>query len=81
MNWLFVAVLGGNLMTATFPNEAGCLGQESITQRDQHVMGQCVNLNSVRTGTTGTLPTWIPGAIPQNDVVPYILPGPGNVVR
>jgi hypothetical protein len=47
MNWLFVALLGGNLMTATFDKESECLGQEDITMRDQHVTGQCVNLHPI----------------------------------
>jgi hypothetical protein len=72
MNWLFVAVLGGNLMTATFDKEGGCLGQKEIMMRDHHVTGQCVNLNPPIASFGGYL---VPGTLSTTPSITVPMPG------
>lgn len=56
MNWIFIALLSGNLVTSQHATEEACLGRKAMVEKDQKVSGKCVDMSpQYVTSSTGTI--------------------------
>jgi len=55
MDWIFVAVLSGSIVTSGHSTEEGCLGRKALIERDSKIIGTCIKAPSHNnTWTYGT---------------------------
>lgn len=50
MDWIFVAVLAGSIVTSGHSTEEQCLGRKAVIERDNKIIGTCIKAPSYSTG-------------------------------
>ena len=58
MEWIFVAVIAGSIVTSGHSTEEQCLGRKAIIEKDNKIVGTCIKAPSHgTTWTSGSLAT------------------------
>lgn len=57
MDWIFIAVVSGMLMTGTYATEEQCLGRKAILEKEKITNSKCIDMrNLILTGHTWSSP-------------------------
>jgi len=68
MEWIFVAVIVGSIITSGHSTEEQCLGRKAIIEKDNKIVGTCIKAPSHgTTWTSGSLITLTPNTCLYSD--------------
>lgn len=56
MNWIYIALLSGNLITSQHDTEEACLGRKAILEKENKITNaKCINMMTSFYGSIGTI--------------------------
>lgn len=50
MNWIFIAVIAGSIVSSGHDTEEQCLGRKAIIEKDYKIVGTCIKAPSRNSG-------------------------------
>jgi len=53
MDWIFLGIIAGSIITSAHPSEEACLGRKAVMEK-QHIAGICVKAPSNSVGLTSS---------------------------
>lgn len=55
MNWIFIAITSGMLMTSSHETEEGCLGRKAMLEKEKITHSKCVDMRVSYYTSSGTI--------------------------